>query len=100
MLPRVRTIMGKYRTGLEMLEERNTMAIVLALNQRGSMLKTEIYRAVSANASMAIKIDMLEDAGIIAMAKEDRRYRLTDEGTVIAGDLIRLRDHILRAAMH
>lgn len=100
MLPRAATSMGKYHTGLEMLEERNMMAILLALDQRGPLLKTEIYRAVSANASMAIKLDMLEDAGIVSMAKDDRRYRLTDEGTVIAGDLIRLRDHILRAAMH
>ncbi len=91
---------SNFSQGLELLEDKHNMGVILMLYASGPSRKTEIYEAVSSVATMPKKLQRLLNAGILdAMDRGGCTvYSLTDSGRLIASDLFRLREHILRAS--
>ena len=90
-----------YSKGLELLEDRHIMGVILMIYATGPSRKNVIYKEVSAVGTMPRKLDRLVDAGILDMEIRDgcMEYSLTESGRMVASDLCRLREHILRALM-
>lgn len=94
------------------LEEKHSTQIVLFIHACGPQSKSDIYRTISTNSRMPLKLEMLRDEGIL----EERRsgdgscktiYNLTPVGKILAnmlcdmehrlgGDLAPLKKEILR----
>ena len=91
---------GNYSKGLELLEDRHIMGVILMLYATGPSRKNVIYKEVSSVGTMPRKLDRLTEAGILAATVKDgfTEYSLTESGRMVASDLCRLREHILRAS--
>jgi len=88
-----------YSKGLELLEDRHIMGVILMLYATGPSIKTVIYKEVSAVGTMPRKLDRLVESGILETRVKGGRteYSLTESGRMVASDLCRIREHILRA---
>ncbi len=76
---------------LQIFEEKNTISILLYLDQVGKGRKVDIYGAISTNPRMPKKLLMLEDAGLIYRTVGScfrcEYYTLTDRGQRIIDGL-------------
>ncbi|MBE6513745.1 MAG: hypothetical protein II933_06185 [Candidatus Methanomethylophilaceae archaeon] len=90
-----------YSRGLELLEDKHNIGVILMLYACGPSRKTRIYQEVSGVGSMPRKLARLAEAGILSVGERDgcTEYSLTSGGRQIASDLFRIREHLLRASV-
>lgn len=81
-------------SGIQVLEERHMVSVILFLKDNDGCMKTELYSSVSNNPRMPAKLDSLESAGLIRQEQspESRavRIHLTDLGREVASLLSEL----------
>ncbi|MDO5837332.1 MAG: hypothetical protein Q4P10_00955 [Methanomassiliicoccales archaeon] len=78
--------MSEYR--LSVIEERHMLSIILYLYRCGKATKSNIYDNVSKNPRMPLKLDVLEDEGLISMKRGSPTFViLTEKGRRIAESL-------------
>ncbi len=73
------------------------MAILLALHENGPMKKTDVYVAVNDRSNNAVKLDELEEDGLITMSRDPfdnnkTTVALTLEGRAVARKLLEIED--------
>lgn len=71
------------------LEEKHMVSIIMYLAENDGCKKTDLYSGVSRNGRMPLKLEMLEDAGIITMDRGSKTVliRMTEVGREVAGQL-------------
>ena len=70
---------------LKAIEEKHMMSTLLYLHENGTCTKTKIYENVSRNPRMPIKLDVLEDCGLIEMDRGNpTTITLTEKGECVA----------------
>ncbi|MBO4357829.1 MAG: hypothetical protein J5813_06675 [Candidatus Methanomethylophilaceae archaeon] len=78
----------------QLFSERHTCHILVYLHLFGPRTRTEIYQAISTNPRMPIKLDMLEQYGLIKQTDRNNFGRkmvsLTNSGTKFATTLCTL----------
>ena len=78
----------------QIFNERHTCHIIMYLHLFGPRTRSEIYQAVSTNPRMPIKLDMLEQYGLIKQMERTQSGRkivtLTSTGTTFAMTLCTL----------
>ena len=84
------------RKTIDLIDRRHMMGILLFLLDNGSSLKTEIYNDVSRNSNMSVRIDDLEDIGLVSHMVTFRGfiYALTPKGRRVA-ELLRSVEKVL-----
>ena len=84
------------RKTIDLIDRRHMMGILLFLLDNGSSLKTEIYNDVSRNSNMSVRIDDLEDIGLVSHVVTFRGfiYALTPKGRRVA-ELLRSVETVL-----
>ena len=68
--------------GIDSLDQRHLMSIILFLHENGPSGKMEIYEAVSKNANMPRRLESLVDMNLLEL--ENSRFHLTDVGRNVA----------------
>lgn len=86
-------------SGINILEEKHMISIMLFLDYKEKYTKTELYSAVSSNPRMPIKLDTLESAGLILQEHDSEsravRIHLTETGRKVKNHLCRI-DELMR----
>ena len=73
---------------LKAIEEKHLLSTLLYLYENGESIKTEIYSNVSRNPRMPLKLDLLEECGLITMDRgTTTTIKLTEKGTRVASHI-------------
>ena len=74
----------------KVLENTHSIAIMIYLLENPDCKKTQLYKAISSNSRMPVKLNELEDAGLVTQTCADGlcvRLNLTDLGFDVASRL-------------
>ena len=73
---------------IKALEEKHILSTILFLGENGVTSKTTLYENVSKNPRMPLKLNILEDEGLISMKRGSPTFViLTEKGRRIAESL-------------
>ena len=73
---------------LKAIEEKHLLSTLLYLYENGESIKTEIYSNVSRHPRMPLKLDLLEECGLITMDRgTTTTIKLTEKGTRVASHI-------------
>ena len=61
----------------KLFSEKNTCGILVFLHVFGPKTRTEIYQAISTNPRMPIKLDMMEEMGLVRTTDDGRGRKMT-----------------------
>lgn len=78
------------------LEERHILSIMLYLRDNDGCKKIELYHDVSTNPRMPIKLNVLEEMGLIRIDQENKRCNifLTERGKKVADSIAKIEETI------
>lgn len=71
---------------IRLLEPAHTMSVLLYVLEHDGCMKTDVYRAICHNSTMARKLDALRDAGLLVhvLGDDATRLHLTEKGRRVA----------------
>ena len=74
------------------LEEKGMFGIIVLIHDLRYCTITDLYRSISRNPRLEIKLDILEDMGLIScdMVHGHRMYTLTPKGEIIAKHILEI----------
>ena len=84
--------------GILRLEEKGMFGIVVLIHDLRYCTITDFYRNISRNPRLEIKLDILEDMGLIScdMVHGHRMYTLTPKGEILADLILGIDERIRR----
>ena len=74
------------------LEEKGMFGIIVLIHENRYCTITDFYKSISRNPRLEIKLDILEDMGLIScdMVHGHRMYALTPKGGIIAEHILEI----------
>lgn len=77
--------MTSERAAIQVFEEKHNMEILVFLLENGPCPKTDLYRGVSTNPRMPVKLAMLESIGLVRLEPSERftMVSLTEKGEAV-----------------
>ena len=78
--------------GILRLEEKGMFGIIVLIHERRYCTITDFYKDISRNLRLEIKLEILEDMGLIScdMVHGHRMYTLTPKGEIIAQYILKI----------
>ena len=78
------------------LEEKGMFGIIVLIHDGRYCTMTDLYRDISRNPRLEIKLDILEDMGLIScdIVHGHRMYTLTPKGEIVAEHILEIDDMI------
>ena len=82
--------------GILRLEEKGMFGIIILIHENRYCTITDLYRNISRNPRLEIKLEILEDMGLIScdIVHGHRMYTLTPKGEIIAEHILKIDDVI------
>ena len=82
--------------GILRMEEKGMLGIIVLIHERRYCTITNFHTEISRNPRLKIKLDVLEDLGLIScdMVHGHRMYTLTPKGEVVAEHILEIDDVI------